>query len=1060
MNKLFAGFGTEAYRLPRELKEAVLVNGDIDLNITDKIISHPFYKKHLLNTPETRETEQNILAYMVSFAKPVLDRLYENNNPSDLDIINNLVSKKSWKSLNSKDKDALEFQFNQYLNKILKELTNKGVNSTVFRAYQLVANNMELPELQDKISKGIKLCRARQRDSNKRIKQKLVGVKRLVSHGCFTMAGELLSFLQMDAPENKKVLRVISEYKIRKKGFNNAVNKSKKLIIKKQFDLSMQMIFDLEKQYSSKMDNLPEIKELLKKESLKYYLQESAKIKGGIKAQCGYFEKIMETHDYFFSWYDMQKDGNVCNLYHQYCNVLKDELYTLLESLNIDLYKKTVSLWNNYTKLGLMPKDNLITKMEPYLNRYFKAVHNHDLEKAVDSLCAINDILGNCFNEDSVISQKIVKLSNKAKNWNDIIAYDVGTADENAVKKHINKNLINIINNDNKSFGNRAKDVACKMLMRVKRAAEGRHDLQCVIRCLERMHQLSIGTDMAKTFVSDLAKFRKKLNKECNVLVQARILYKEKKLNKALVVLEPILINSSVQIEAQKSEKEIKNTISIVEQKVNSAWKKINPVANFTSEQLSCSLYQLPLSDLKELYQTLKQGQQEHKDSNVFAEKKAVLKKEFLLRQEVIRLKKMEQAVQNIFKNTVFIADYYRIVQEAENILKIHPDYPPVKDIIIKYQNIIRKKIIELFLKYCHKDCRKYNAALELISEWKQYFGAEKIPLTMKKIVGKVVKDFADADEQFEIAHNFWIELKYEKAEQYVENSLNICSDHIKAIGLKNKLKQRVTGLDLLKKVDTLLKDYTEGKDVDLKKAQDYFHQINAIPLVFRDLKAPEYSLTSAERYMQAIENLSGLPNCVYLSIVPNNNYLLFLSDEIIIGSIEDQGADLKIRANGIKRNHARIIRDKNKTFFVRKNGVCYINDNFLVANNKTSLKAGDKISLNIFKFYVAVVNEGTLVLEITDMDLPDTSLRGIIMLNHNLYITSEGKNSHLYVPGISSSVTIKCDQKKLASGKFSPRELAPRELTIAYGDKKIQMPIGKTCEVGETIISIMRAEI
>ncbi|MBF0227221.1 MAG: FHA domain-containing protein, partial [Desulfobacterales bacterium] len=148
--------------------------------------------------------------------------------------------------------------------------------------------------------------------------------------------------------------------------------------------------------------------------------------------------------------------------------------------------------------------------------------------------------------------------------------------------------------------------------------------------------------------------------------------------------------------------------------------------------------------------------------------------------------------------------------------------------------------------------------------------------------------------------------------------------------------------------------------------------------------------------YLREIEKRIGIIKKICLSIIGWYNYLVFVSDKIIIGNRNSNDADLKIQATGISSIHGEFVRDKNEFYFVPKSGNSYISGE--IVKNRIRLDTGYNIKIgNTFVFTVEYLHGDAMVLSMNNNSSINRDIYRIIMMGTSFDIGTV--NCHINYP-------------------------------------------------------------
>ena len=1020
-------FSSGKQHVINDFKDAVSNPQEINLDRIDTIISDQNYReKGLLNSKNTEKYEQIVLGYMLDRAQKMIATLDDEKKEPDLEGLSHLTSYQAWSIFNSPGKQAIEGKLKQYYVDSIKDLKANGKYSSAFRRVNLFRKTLKVPDLAEKLEKDLERAKFREKESEKKIRHAAMVIEKLARSGRFDDAELLLDRLVNSFTKNSLIENARKNLSSGHRRFNKKLKDLKSFIQDRHFEAAAQKIQFLQTDYSPDMDDLESVKEDLKKTMVDSCLDEIGNIDSPLSA-LEYVQNQLKTFQAlgYDCLSDVERKGKIVELGRQVRKVETDAVINQIRNMEYVEALKGIETIQNRSIGQWIKKDARIGAVVNHIHRYQDSTRDLDARK--NSLTAVMDTLGLDDQAQTPLQETYDRLNQQAKTWNLILSSNP-PSDPDQISAHIKNELQRIMKDDCGKFHDQARKAACENYNRMVQIAANKKQWDPAVDSLKTIRELDPDFLDCDTQIN---RFESSLKKERQWFASIKTCADDNQLQQALDKIIPLIHLASVAPQAKALEKELIQRIKTIEKKVETTWNQVLPKAQNT-------LYRLEETDLNRLKHAVDDSLDRFRDSKFLLGKKEILKNEIRARGYLDHL---ESAVKEM-GHPPGLAKLGPLVETAREYLEKVPSYPPILKIVTSFQNEIKALLVNEFND--HMAARRLLAALGVAQKkWSSYLGnielSEDIQIRMKDLEQTLEK----AEDQVQAAEVAWNRHRYESAARSAGQALDICSDHGRAIAIKDRFSDWKKGIQQLGRVEQLIHNFDQGAGSGIDEARDITESVRALPVSFIRLKDQGLRWNSLEDYFNQIEDRAGLNDSVRLSIEPGPSYLVLFSEKIRIGSPRDEKADIKIQAGGMQINHAHLIRMQGRYELIAKQGPCLVDGEKV---DTMVLAAGQELGFGgYFKFDIVAGKNNTLVLETSAMPLPDSSLDGVILMDDRLEIGPLNSSSHVRVPGLKEKRMILRENKKL--------------FLVEEEDKSGLMP-GKSADLaGDTQISVSRIE-
>jgi hypothetical protein len=923
------------------LKATVEVEGRVNLDRADRVLSDPYYQANLLGTLDTQRVESDILEFMLN----KMERIFQDSKkPLDIEGLGGLnlfLERESWKILNSVEKDQFENRLNTFYKHIAEELARDGNLSYAYTTMKNFRAIMNSGELQDLIDVKIQECGKRRKILKDKIRQQTQRIRKLYRAGQFRNADHRLKTLGIAFPHNREILKEKDLFKEEEACFDKKIQVLREEQIRQgYFKEAILTIRQLKKRYPGDVSDIRLSQAMLEQKMADDFLTRALEIANKTRA-CEYLEQMLKKYPGSpLTLESFKDDPRARNLYREVADVLEKQGRDAVNDLDGMQISAILEKRDFYVISGLMDPDAALEKNQDLLEDY--EAGSRDLKKKLKALHRLSDILGNDLKENSRLEQEKCAAQILDQKWTKHIRHRPDITSQ-AVDDHIKACLEPILEQDTGQFAARAEK-----------------------------RRLELYMDLA-----DLLKTNKQSRAEA-------ILYFKK-----IKHLYPSANDVERQIQ------EIEQQIFL--EKITREWKKAMDTLVPVPGQPGPQLYRLDDSLLSFLNTLIKEGMQIYPGLNELKEKKKLLDQEIGARAAVERLK--EEFSRLLSRDTPSFfpkKELMDLAQRASDYLRgEYPGYNPFEDLKkIIHDKVRDHLILELETGFTSKT---FYRALEKALELEKYFGIDAVPSSLSRSC--IEKILVQAGEESGRAQKMFIIAEYGEADKYAQKALGICEDDPVALQVKANLDKRQQGLGYIKKAEQILVGKEQENDLDTAlKLANKAVEINRNGILNK-LKNLGFKYDTPEFLLQEIKNRFGVGERFTLSLKGNSCYEVFLKKEICIGTPYDPKSDIQVSGGNIKKEHARIARE-NKTFFIfPHNGTTRVNG--CEIKGKHLLKPGQTIQMGeTFAFEVRALHNSSLVLEeLVEIGeqklLPD--LDGFILMETCLDIGMDKKTCHIF---------------------------------------------------------------
>ncbi|MCP4351116.1 MAG: hypothetical protein GY795_37095 [Desulfobacterales bacterium] len=980
-------------------EKALKTENNPDLDAIDQIISNPAWQSNRLGRRISRQLELMALDHMISQAAEMLN----NQENTDIEGISGIVNRPSWQQIYSYEKKQFEHNLLTFLEEVVSELTEKGRASSAFRRIEFFYKTMEDRSIISKLNNKINDCRQRKQKFETHIADSIEKISQFTQSGNFAQAQAISAQLLEEAPDNEEVKKAQILIQHEKQIFEQTIKEIQQIIDSGALDTASEKLNKLKTRYPD-IIQIASIHENLQKRISEDFIKQTLDLEkqGNPEKACLWLENRIKKYPDFISLHSIARESSeACALFNRCLDFMETQAIESLEKMDFNTFSTIAQKAETYQHQVPVKANNTLKHIKYLTDDYTNAEKDNDLKKKRELISHLEHqakLARIPLSESCDLLKIQQQLSEQAETWETILAQIPATQTE--IRHNLEK-LCEIQVADNGEYGNRAASRINDLNQELKRhkisqlkkkqfEAETKADWPKAIEYLIQLQELDPTAEYPSKRTADL---RQKINEENLILQNALDRKEENFLKTARQLIEPLAQFSSVKDKAEALSQELDKDMENIREQAATLWKETR-----------IQLYLLKKHELDKLTRSAKELLNCFKDSDEISAQVERLDRENAVRGRLARITELETKLKEAGDQAT-LADYGLLAEKVKDILKENPEYPPLQNILNYWHDRIMETLLTNYK--THADQKKFHAAKAVLQDWHRYYKTADMEQEVRKAFGDefgffMLDEFIDqaARESF-IAENYYTRLDFKEAGKFTANALNICTDDPKALDLARKLDDWDKGINTLRKVEHILEKYDHDSSTDLTEAQKLLDEVKKLPVIFRDLNTYDLKWNTPAVYASEIENRTGIIGRIRLSIVPGKNYLIFVSDKITFGSPKDPGADLKIRAGGIKPGHGQIIRKKQEFYLSKHAGECMVCGE---AAETRKLNLGDEIRLGkTFLFKVTALSKGCLVMIMDNSNPLDYSLEGIVMIDNTLDIGPE-KNVHIRIPRLRSS--------------------------------------------------------